>query len=62
MSVRVVGVERSLSHRFNPLLYTVLVSHGDFEWAIRRRYHHFRDLHLALRMYRTTEAIRAAPR
>lgn len=62
MSVRVSGVERSLSHTFNPLLYTVHVSHGDFHWTVRRRYHHFRDLHVALRMYRATEALRAGPR
>ena len=28
--------------RFNPLLYTIEVRHGDFRWTIRRRYHHFR--------------------
>jgi len=62
VEVRIVAVEKSLAHTFNPLLYTIGVSHGQFQWTIRRRYHHFRNLHLALKVYRTGEVIKAAPK
>ncbi|XP_051782590.1 phospholipase D1 [Erpetoichthys calabaricus] len=45
--VRVTDVERftSSARVFNPNLYTVELTHGDFTWKIKRRFKHFQALH-----------------
>ncbi|XP_053397424.1 phospholipase D1-like [Mercenaria mercenaria] len=37
---------------FNPNLYTIEVTHGEYKWTVRRRYKHFDSLHKALRLFR----------
>ena len=32
--------------------YKIVVSHGEHEWTVRRRYKHFRQLHDALALFR----------
>ncbi|KAL3883140.1 hypothetical protein ACJMK2_029433, partial [Sinanodonta woodiana] len=44
-------------HAFNPYLYTIEVSHGEYKWSVRRRYKHFQSLHSALQLYRARYSI-----
>lgn len=37
---------------FNPNLYTIELTHGEYKWTVRRRYKHFDSLHKALRLFR----------
>ena len=46
---------------FLPPYYTQ-VSHGNYQWVIRRRYHHFRRLHTSLFVFRAGQAMRNGPR
>ena len=52
VDINIVRMERSLSHMLNPYLYTVEIRHGQYSWTIRRRYHHFWNLHKALVIHR----------
>ena len=57
VDISITARERSLSHKFNPLLYTIEVRHGSYQWTIRRRYHHFRKVHAALFVFRTKQLL-----
>ncbi|XP_060592026.1 phospholipase D1-like, partial [Ruditapes philippinarum] len=37
---------------FNPNLYTIEITHGEYKWMVRRRFKHFDSLHKALRLFR----------
>ena len=51
-------MERTLSHRLNPFLYTIEVTHGPKNWVVRRRYHHFRKLHTSLYMFQKVDQLK----
>ncbi|XP_050974455.1 phospholipase D1 isoform X2 [Labeo rohita] len=51
--VQVTEVERFTSTRvLNPNLYTIELSHGGFNWQIKRRFKHFQTLHQELLKFR----------
>ncbi|XP_046564416.1 phospholipase D1-like [Haliotis rubra] len=52
VEVKLTKHEKHVSKMLNPYLYTIEVKHGDFEWTVKRRYKHFRQLHDALTLYR----------
>ncbi|XP_067674239.1 phospholipase D1-like isoform X2 [Haliotis asinina] len=52
VEVKLTKYEKHVSKMLNPYLYTIEVKHGDFEWTVKRRYKHFRQLHDALTLYR----------
>ncbi|KAK3096680.1 hypothetical protein FSP39_002327 [Pinctada imbricata] len=52
--VKLTQAERNNPHIkiFNPNLYTIHISHGEYQWSIRRRFKHFVSLHQHLRLFR----------
>ncbi|XP_057313653.1 phospholipase D1-like [Hydractinia symbiolongicarpus] len=53
--VRITITERihqPASHRLNPNLYVINITHGIYKWKIKRRYNHFRELYSHLELYR----------
>nr|XP_040569345.1 LOW QUALITY PROTEIN: phospholipase D1-like [Lepeophtheirus salmonis] len=53
IEVKITEVDRRLTRRLNPYLYSIQIKHGIYVWTVRRRYHHFWHLHRALLLYRT---------
>lgn len=63
VTAEVVDVERApRTHPFNPNLYTIKLSHGNFCWEIRRRYKHFLKLDAELFLHRVNHDVRHAAR
>ncbi|CAG2112863.1 unnamed protein product, partial [Medioppia subpectinata] len=55
LTVTITAAEhRDGHHILNPYLYTIQVEHQQFKWLVRRRHTHFKSLHQALLMYRTS--------
>ncbi|XP_026745691.1 phospholipase D2 isoform X1 [Trichoplusia ni] len=55
IKVRFVENERSVTtHLLNPNLYTISLTHGDFNWSIKKRYKHILYLHQQLTLYRAS--------
>lgn len=53
--VNITNYERSMTaHLFNPLLYTIQFTHGNFIWTVKKRYKDFSNLHNQLRIFRTS--------
>lgn len=53
--VQITNYERSMTaHLFNPILYTIQLTHGNFVWTIKKRYKDFSALHNQLRIFRTS--------
>lgn len=53
--VAITDYERSMTaHLFNPILYTIQLTHGSFIWTIKKRYKDFANLHNQLRIFRTS--------
>lgn len=53
--VQITNFERSMTaHLFNPILYTIQLTHGTFVWTIKKRYKDFSNLHNQLRIFRAT--------
>lgn len=53
--VSITNFERSMTaHLFNPILYTIQLTHGNFIWTIKKRYKDFSFLHGQLRIFRTS--------
>lgn len=53
--VAITDYERSMTaHLFNPILYTIQLTHGNFIWTIKKRYKDFSNLHNQLRIFRTS--------
>lgn len=53
--VEIVNYERSMTaHLFNPILYTIQLTHGNFVWTVKKRYKDFANLHNQLRIFRTS--------
>lgn len=42
------------AHLFNPILYTIQLTHGNFIWTVKKRYKDFANLHNSLRVFRTS--------
>ncbi|OWF47594.1 Phospholipase D1 [Mizuhopecten yessoensis] len=57
--LKIISAERHNAHIkiFNPTLYTIQVTHGDFQWTVRRRFKHFDHLHSSLRNFRLQRRI-----
>ncbi|XP_033740718.1 phospholipase D1-like [Pecten maximus] len=57
--IKIISAERHNAHIkiFNPTLYTVQVTHGEFQWTVRRRFKHFDHLHSTLRNFRMQRRI-----
>ncbi|XP_069134216.1 phospholipase D1-like isoform X1 [Argopecten irradians] len=57
--IKIISAERHNAHIkiFNPTLYTVQVTHGEFQWTVRRRFKHFDHLHSSLRNFRMQRRI-----
>ncbi|CAB4065034.1 PLD1_2 [Lepeophtheirus salmonis] len=45
IEVKITEVDRRLTRRLNPYLYSIQIKHGIYVWTVRRRYHHFWHLH-----------------
>lgn len=53
--VHITNFERSITaHLFNPILYTIQLTHGNFVWTIKKRYKDFSKLHNQLSIFRTS--------
>lgn len=53
--VAITHFERSMTaHLFNPILYTIQLTHGNFIWTIKKRYKDFSFLHSQLGIFRTS--------
>lgn len=53
VTAKIIDVERApRTHPFNPNLYTIKLTHGNFNWEIRRRYKHFIKLDAELFLHR----------
>lgn len=53
--VQITDFERSTTaHLFNPILYTIQLTHGSFIWTVKKRYKDFANLHQQLRIFRTS--------
>lgn len=53
--VQITNYEKSMTaHLFNPILYTIQLTHGSFVWTIKKRYKDFSNLHNQLRIFRTS--------
>ncbi|XP_077999833.1 phospholipase D1-like [Glandiceps talaboti] len=53
VDVKITDIERyPTSKLLNPNLYIVELKHGPFSWTIKKRYHHFRQLHEQLLLYK----------
>lgn len=55
---QIIDTDRSVTtHLLNPNLYTIQLTHGPFQWTIKKRYKHFSALHQQLRVYRLSLGI-----
>ncbi|XP_052237855.1 phospholipase D1-like isoform X2 [Dreissena polymorpha] len=57
INVQIIHVKREehphmTRKAFNPNLYTIEISHGEYRWMVKRRYKHFHSLHTSLRLFR----------
>lgn len=53
--VQITNYEKSMTaHLFNPILYTIQLTHGSFVWTVKKRYKDFSNLHNQLRIFRTS--------
>ena len=53
--VQITNFERSMTaHLFNPILYTIQLTHGSFVWVVKKRYKDFSHLQQKLRIFRTS--------
>ncbi|KAK6187642.1 hypothetical protein SNE40_005621 [Patella caerulea] len=57
IEVEITGYERQGTQVLNPNLYKIVVKHGNFTWAVKKRYKHFRQLHEHLLLYRAKLSI-----
>lgn len=53
--VKIIDIERNLTtHLLNPNLYTIMITHGNFSWIIKKRYKQIHNLHQQLVIFRTS--------
>nr|XP_006811729.1 PREDICTED: phospholipase D1 [Saccoglossus kowalevskii] len=58
IDVKISDVERHPSRKLlNPNLYVIDLKHGAYKWTIKKRYHHFRQLHEQLLLFKAAMKI-----
>ncbi|XP_070538246.1 phospholipase D1-like isoform X2 [Ptychodera flava] len=56
--VKITDVDRYPTPQLlNPNLYVIELQHGPYTWTIKKRYHHFRELHDSLLLYKASMKI-----